>query len=112
MWGTLSIAFLFMLLFNLALTPAYKESKKKSNDLNLGAKLLASITYRSLNGARDTFAGPLNVVEYFGEQLDPPMYRVPVKLIKDTGNTIFGKKTFKQLITGNIALARAYKDIV
>ena len=56
-----------MLLFNLALTPAYKESKKKSNDLSLGAKLLASISYRSLNGARDTFAGPLNIIEYFGE---------------------------------------------
>ena len=112
MLSTLSIALLFMLLFNLALTPAYKESKKKSNDLNLGAKLLASISYRSLNGARDSFAGPLNIVEYFGEQLDPPMYKVPVKLVKDTGNTLFGEKTFKQLITGNIAIARTYKDIV
>ena len=112
MLSTLSIALLFMLLFNLALTPAYNETKKKSNDLNLGAKLLASISYKSLNGARDSFAGPLNVVEYFGEQLDPPMYKVPVKLIKDTGNTIFGDKTFKQLVTGNIAIARTYKDIV
>jgi len=112
MWSTLLIALLFMLLFNLALTPAYNETKKKSNDLNLGAKLLASISYRSLNGARDSFAGPLNIVEYFGEQLDPPMYKVPVKLIKDVGNTIFGDKTFKQLVTGNIAIARTYKDIV
>ena len=101
-----------MLLFTFALTPAYKEAKKKSNHLNLGAKLLASVSYRSLNGARDSFAGPLNILEYFGEQMDPPMYKVPVKLIKDTGNTIFGKKTFKQLITGNIALARTYKDII
>ena len=44
--------------------------------------------------------------------MDPPMYKVPVKLIKDTGNTVFGDKTFKQLVTGNIAIARTYKDIV
>jgi hypothetical protein len=83
-----------MLLFKYALTPAYNESKKKSSGLSTGAKLLASLSYRSLNGARDTFAGPLNIIEYFGEQMDPPMYRVPVKLIKDAGNTIFGDKTF------------------
>jgi len=100
-----------MLLFTFALTPAYNESKKKSSDLNKGAKLMASLTYRSLNGARDSFAGPLNVVEYFGEQMDPPMYKVPIKLIKDTGKTIFGDKTFQQLITGNIAMARTFKDI-
>lgn len=109
---SLLVALLFMLLFTFALTPAYKDSKKKSSDLNLGAKLLASISYRSLNGARDSFAGPLNIVEYFGEQLNPPLYKVPVKLISDTSKTIFGDKTFKQLITGNIAIARTYKDIV
>lgn len=108
---SLLIALLFMLLFTFALTPAYNESKKKSSDLNKGAKLMASLTYRSLNGARDSFAGPLNVIEYFGEQMDPPMYKVPVKLIKDTGKTIFGDKTFQQLITGNIAVARTFKDI-
>ena len=56
-----------MFLFTQALTPAYNESKKKSSNLSIGEKLLASITYRSLNGARDSFAGPLNIVEYFGE---------------------------------------------
>lgn len=112
MWGTLLTALLFMLLFKFALTPMYQESKKKSNDYSLGAKLLASLTYRSLNGARDSFAGPLNIFEYFGEQLDPPMYRVPMKLIKDTGNFIFGDKTFMQLLTGNVAIARTYKDII
>ena len=110
--SSLLIALLFMILFNLALTPAYKESKKKSNDLNIGAKLLASISYRSLNGARDTFAGPLNIIEHFGENLNPPMYKVPVKLITDAGKTIFGDKTFKQLVTGNIAIARTYKDVI
>ena len=40
------------------------------------------------------------------------MYKVPVKLISDTGKTIFGEKTFAQLVTGNIAIARTYKDIV
>ena len=101
-----------MLLFTFALTPAYKDSKKKSSDLSLAAKLFASVSYKSLNGARDSFAGPLNIVEYFGEQLDPPMYKVPVKLITDTSKTIFGDKTTAQLITGNIALARTYKDVV
>ena len=109
---SLLIALLFMLLFEIALTPAYNDSKKKSSDLNLGAKLLASITYRSLNGARDSFAGPLNIIEYFGENLNPPMYKVPVKLISDTSKAIFGDKTFKQLVAGNVALVRTYKDIV
>ena len=110
--GSLLIALLFMLLFTFALTPAYKDSKKKSSDLGLIAKLFASVSYRSLNGARDSFAGPLNIVEYFGEQLNPPMYKVPVKLITDTSKTIFGDKTAAQLITGNVAIARTYKDIV
>ena len=106
------IALLFMLLFKIALTPAYNESKKKSNNLPLVAKLMSSISYKSFNGARDSFAGPLNVVEYFGEQMDPPIYKVPIKLVKDAGNTIFGDKTFLSLITGNIALARTFKDVV
>ena len=110
--GSLLIALLFLILFQTALTPAYKESKKKSNNLSIAEKLFASVTYRSLNGARDSFAGPLNIIEYFGEQLNPPLYKVPIKLIKDTGNTLFGDKTFAKLITGNIAVARMYKDVV
>lgn len=112
MLSTLIIALLFMILFETALTPAYQESKKKSSDLNLASKLFASVTYRSLNGARDTFAGPLNIFEYFGEQMDPPMYKVPIKLVKDTGKTIFGDKTLTQLLAGNVSMIRTYKDVL
>lgn len=110
--GQILIALLFMILFGAALTPAYKESKKKSNNLSLGERLFASIAYRSLNGARDSFAGPLNISEYFGEQLNPPIYRVPMKLIQDSGKAAFGDKTWMSVASGNIALFRAYKDIV
>lgn len=112
MINSLMVALLFMLLFGMALTPMYNESKKKSNDLDIASKLLASISYRSLNGARDSFAGPLNIVEYFGEQTNPPLYRVPVKLIKDASNTVFGEKTFTSLLAGNVAAIRTYKDVI
>lgn len=110
--SSLLIALLFMVLFKTALDPIYNDSKKKDSGLNLGERLAVSVGYKSLNGARDTFAGPLNIVEYFGEQLDPPMYKVPIKLIKDSGNFLFGKKTFAQLVSGNVAMVRTYKDII
>lgn len=106
------IALLFLILFKTALDPIYNDSKKKSSGMNLAERLAVSVTYKSLNGARDSFAGPLNIFEYFGEQMDPPIYKVPIKLIKDSGKWLFGDKTFLSLVSGNIAVARGYKDVI
>lgn len=42
--------------------------------------------------------------------MNPPVYQIPVKLIGDTGKFLFGEKTFGQLVTGNLAIGRSYKD--
>lgn len=109
---SLIIAMIWAILFKYALTPAYNESKKKTNDLNVAQRLAMSITYRSLNGARDSFSGPLNVFEYFGEQMEPPIYRVPMKLIQDGGKVIFGDKSLGKFIASNFAIIRAANDII
>ena len=72
--------------------------------------LVVEVLYKSTSRAWDSFQGPLNVINFVGENMNPPVYQIPVKLATDTGKFLFGEKTFGQLITGNVAVARSYND--
>ena len=106
--GQLLMVLLHLMLMKLA-TDAYKDHKKHASEYNIVNNLMAEVGYKSFRQAGDTFRGPYNIIDYVGDS-NPPIYKVPTKLIGDAGKFVFGDKTFTQLITGNFAIARAYKD--
>ena len=65
---------LWTLLFELIGNPAYKDYKKTMKDNPVLVNLLTEILYKSSSRAYDDFKGPLNVLQYFGENLNPPVY--------------------------------------
>lgn len=104
------LAALFALLFKFVLDPAYAETKKGYRDMNMLSIVMSELIYRSFNPATDSFYGPLNIIKYLGEGMDPPIYNVPTKFVSDAWKTAFGNKTVGQFITGNFAFARVMKQ--
>ena len=72
---------------------------------------MAEVGYKSFRQAGDTFKGPYNIIDYVGDS-NPPIYKVPTKLLGDAAKFVMGDKSFNQIITGNFAIARAFKDTV
>ena len=97
------------MLLKLFIDGAYKDHKKHAKEYSVTTNLMAELAYKSFKQAGDTFRGPYNILDYVGDS-DPPMYKVPTKLMGDAANFVLGKKSFQQLITGNFAVARAYRD--
>lgn len=69
---------LFATLFGLALDPAYKEHKKNAADNPVVMNLVTEILYKSSSRAYDQYKGPMNVIQFFGENMNPPFYSTPV----------------------------------
>lgn len=100
----------WLMLFKLIFDDQYKDYKKEMKHNPVLANLAVEVLYKSSGRMYDSFSGPLNIIEYFGENTNPPIYQVPIKVITDSGKWIFGEKTFGQLLTGNISAFRAYRD--
>lgn len=104
------LAILFLILFKFVLDPAYAETKKGYKDMSTMAIVMSELTFKPIKPATDSLYGPVNIIQYLGENTDPPIYNVPTKFIADSYKTILGDKTVGQLITGNFALARIGKQ--
>lgn len=103
-------AFLFALLFRFAVTPAYKEFKKDSEDYSVVENALAEILYKSTSRSYDGFMGPLSIIQFLGENTNPPAYQLSTKIPSDLMKFALGDKTFGELMTGNVPLFRAVQD--
>ena len=105
------LAALFSMLFKFVLDPAYAEVKKSYKDMDGINILLTELAYRPLKPATDSLYGIYNVIEYLGENTDPPIYNVPTKFVADAWKTAFGNKTTGQFISENFAFARIFKQL-
>ncbi len=97
-------------LFSLLFTPAYKGFKKTMVDNPAIVNLFTEILYKGSSRAYDQFKGPLNIIQFFGENMNPPFYSTPVQVLKDAGKTIFGDKSWKYLLFNNTGFTRSFKD--
>ena len=88
----------------------YKEYKKTMKDNPVISNLIVEVLYKASSRAWDSYQGPLNVLTFFGENMNPPIYQLPMQLIQDSWKFVLGDKTFGQLISGNFAIGRSYKD--
>ena len=103
-------AALFMMLFGSILTPAYKDYKKTMKDNPALQNILTELLYKGSSRAYSQFKGPVNVIEFFGENMNPPYYTAPVKVIKDAWQWTMGDKSWKYFVFDNTGLTRSFKD--
>lgn len=68
---------LLALLFKLAITPRYKEYKKEMAEHGVLENLLTEILYKSSSRSFDQYKGIINVMQFFGENMNPPFYSMP-----------------------------------
>lgn len=105
---------LFGALFKYALSPAHKEfikeAKSNPDKYNPALYAIENILYTSSSRSYDGFKGAANIIQYLGENTNPPIYSFQVKLAKDLGKTVFGDKTFSDLILGNVAMFRTFQS--
>lgn len=97
-------------LFGLILGPAYKDHKKNMKDDPLLSNMLTELLYKSSSRAYSQYAGPVNIIEFFGENMNPPYYTAPVQVIKEAWQGLIGEKSFKYLMFDNTGLTRSFKD--
>ena len=97
-------------LFGLILGPAYKEHKKDAKDNPLLSNMLTELLYKSSSRAYSQYAGPINVIQFFGENMNPPYYTAPVQVLKEAWQGLIGDKSFKYLMFDNTGLTKSFKD--
>lgn len=100
----------FLLLFKGILSGEYKDYKKEMKNNPLIQNLLVEILYKPASRSYDSFLGPINIIQQLGDNMNPPYYSAPIKLLKDTYSTIFGEKQFALLMSDNFGFARAFAD--
>lgn len=45
--------------------------------------MIAELLYKSSSRAYSQYAGPINVIQFFGENMNPPYYTAPVQWINE-----------------------------
>ena len=113
LWKLLSdllVAGLFLLLFKGLLDGEYNEYKKNMKNHPLALNLITEILYKSSSRSYDSFLGPINIIQQLGDNMNPPYYSAPIKVLKDTYKTLLGDKQFVTLMTDNLGIARSFKD--
>ena len=105
----LLILLIHFMLMKLVLEEAYKDHKKHASEYNVVNNLMAEVGYKSFRQSGDSFRGPLNILDYVGDS-NPPLYKVPTRLAGDAAKFVMGNKSFQSVITGNFAIARAFRD--
>ena len=101
---------LFLMLFELAITPEYKEYKKNMDENPLIVNMLTELVYKSTSRAYDQYKGPVNIIQFFGENMNPPTYSQPTQLISDAVQSLFGDRSWKYLLFDSSGLTRSFKD--
>lgn len=98
------------MLYKFVIDPAYQEHSKKRKAENVLANALEDVLYRGTASAYDGFRGPYNVLDSFGNNMNPPAYKVSTKMMSDVAGFIFGDKTVGQLVTQNVPVFRNLRN--
>lgn len=104
------MAFLYFLLFQFGLTPAYKEYKKNMQKNPVLQNLVAEVLYKGWSRSYDDFKGPINIMEFVGENMNPPYYTQPVSAVQDLLKVLFGDKNTMYLLSNSTGFGRSFKD--
>lgn len=101
---------LFLMIFKLAITPKYKEYKKSMEDNPLLANIITEVLYKSTSRAYDQYKGPINIIQFLGENMNPPTYSYPTQLISDMVQALLGEKSWKYLLFDSSGFTRSFRD--
>ncbi|MEE0040917.1 MAG: hypothetical protein UFE79_01370 [Catenibacterium sp.] len=101
-----------MALFKLAIAPLYTDYKKSMKDESAVQNAIVEVLYKSSSNSYDGFMGPIAPIQYLGGSTNPPAYTLSTKVTGDLFKFVFGDKTFAQLLSGNIAPVKTFKDTI
>lgn len=96
-------------LYQFVVDPAYKELKKKRDKEDLLVNSIEDILYKGTASSYDGFRGPWNIIDSFGNNMNPPAYKVTTKMITDASKTIIGKESVGEFLTRNVPVLRSFK---
>ena len=96
-------------LYAYVVDPWYEDLKKNRDHKDFLCNTFEDVVYKGTASSYDGFRGPWNVIDSFGNNMNPPAYKVTTKMATDSVKTVFGDKTFGQLITQNAPLLRSFR---
>lgn len=104
MWMILGMFFKFCAM------PAYKDYKKEMPNESIMKNLIIEILYKSSSRSYDQYKGIMNIIQFFGENMNPPYYSVPIQALSEAGQALLGQKSWKYFLFDNLGLTRSIKD--
>ena len=104
------MTFLFTTLIKPVLTGKYKEFKKDMVNHPFTYNVAGTIMFKSTSRSFDGFKGPVNMLQFVGENTDPPMYTQSLKLAKESLSAVVGAKPALDVLTGNVAVFKVAQD--
>ena len=101
---------LFGTIFGAALTPAYKEFKKGMKERDFLTNACVELLYKSSSRSYDGFMGVYNIYQFLGENTNPPIWSQNMKLMKETGSVLLGRRSVTDALNGNVAVFKTFQD--
>lgn len=102
----------YFILYSCVLDPAYKEFKKDSKRRDFLTNVAIDVLYKSSSRSFDGFKGMFNVIDFVGNNTNPPIYTQNIKLVKEGLQVATGNKNVMDYLTGNVAIFKAYQFAV
>lgn len=108
------MSFLFLLMYKLVFSPAYKEFEKemknnpdKFNPVTAG---FVEALYKGGEQSTDDMLGPISLFSWLGRSQNPAMHSISITIVKDLGQFVFGDKTFGMLMSDYMPFIKNFKD--
>ena len=106
------ISLIILLLFKLAIDPAYQDHKKQDDGREFLTNVFTQLIYKSTRASFDTFRGPFNIGAYIVNNTASPVWQTPSSILHDLGEYVVGNKTMGQVISHNTGFGRTFQDAV
>lgn len=110
LFSDMGVFLLFLGLFKLFLDGAYKDYKKVMPDNHPIANLLVELGYKSTSRMYDGSSGVFAIIDHIGNNMNPPMYQTPIKVLQDAAKFAFSDKSFSESFAGAFSFTRSFRD--
>lgn len=106
------VSIIYLALVKVALQAWREKQKEVTDPHDLITNALCEILYRGMYNSWDGFKGPINVITFIGEDINPPFYTESLALAKDLFRTTFGDMTILSFGSRHFAPIRSIRETI
>ena len=106
------VSLIYLALIKVALQAWREHQKDVTDPHDLITNSLCEILYKGMYNSWDGFKGPLNIITFLGEQVNPPFYTESLAIAKDLFRTTVGDMTILSFGSRHLAPIRSIRESI